>query len=272
MAKNSSLTSGSIVQIPKVYHYDQTHHVLILQDCGDLPTLESVLLNTPPSIEVSAQIGHALGEFLAKLHVWGRENEYMKKTFENYITPVTISLFTSYGKSDATEKELVLTNAEKLVLNEIVTSVIESMQQRETFTMGEFWRGNILVDIDPDTTMLRQIYIIDWEMARYGLPSHDVAQFIPDFVMPPRFKYHLSSNALLSSFLLTYKKLCHLDNQDIKTVATHVGMHIFVWANGFALKYGEDKKQFVAIGTEYMMKAWAQDWSWLERSVIKDLF
>ena len=68
------LPSDAVVTVPTIHYFDDVAHVVIMDDCGvGGVTLKQLMLENPPPVSVAKALGAGLGEFLSRLHVWGRD-------------------------------------------------------------------------------------------------------------------------------------------------------------------------------------------------------
>lgn len=65
----------AIVSVPKIHHFDEHNNVIIMEDCGpDFLNLKEFLCSGNASPNLAKIIGTALGEFIASVHEWSRNN------------------------------------------------------------------------------------------------------------------------------------------------------------------------------------------------------
>jgi 5-methylthioribose kinase len=132
------MTSSSVVRLPKVFFCDGAHHVLILEDVGDLPSLKEFVSGEPaPTPGLSSRIGEELGRFLSNLHVWGKENDQVKALFSHNHGAREVCSWRTAGRLVAAAKKFG-------VDDERIAKIAEKMEQdglksEETLTMGDYW-------------------------------------------------------------------------------------------------------------------------------------
>lgn len=84
------LSPDSLITVPEVFHYDDVNRLIIMSDCGDTSQrLKDLLISSPPSPELSNEIGKLLGEFLGTLHWEGNTEEY--RSTKEYISTSTLA-------------------------------------------------------------------------------------------------------------------------------------------------------------------------------------
>ena len=103
---------------------------------------------------------------------------------------------------------------------------VDSSSHHQTFTMGDFWPGNILVRSSPTGGDLERIYVLDWELSKLGLVGLDVGQFTAEIYLLHRFNPSSSASILLTSFLNSYHLSTSPSEELAKIAATHVGAHL----------------------------------------------
>jgi 5-methylthioribose kinase len=273
--------SNSIVIVPKVLHFDASHHMLIMQDGHSLPTLKEFMSSQPPpSPSLSSQIGTALGEFIANLHELGRtknnnsnlhtllsNNSIGRKVGHRAFYASIVPRAVEYGIEDP-----VLEEVADVVGQEVLTS-------EETLLMGDFWPGNILVDvsssistegtgIEPILT-LRKLWILDWEMCRYGFAATDVGVFAGESYWLSKFRDFNSAEALRRSFLIAYAKM--VSKVDVARVAIQMGTHWVAWTKMVGWGSDEETEECVKKGVEYIREGWKGNEEWLANSLAKEL-
>ncbi|KAF8601464.1 kinase-like protein [Ceratobasidium sp. AG-I] len=175
----------SVVRVPKVYYYDSTTHVLVMEDLAPARPLSTVLIeslerNDPAYIlRLSTQIGSALGSFMGRFHSWTSlpEQSALRARFLQNTTSRETILGIRY--------QLMLGTAAKYGLNrEWMEGMVDTGMKdaREggggggsVIAMADFWFDNVLVSEDEAEGL--RVYIVDWEMARTARPELDVAHF-----------------------------------------------------------------------------------------------
>ena len=74
-------------------------------------------------------------------------------------------------------------NVNKQVCVDTAASIRRDMMDPgETLVMGDFWSGNIWIDMNLETEQLRQLFAIDCDSAQYRLSSEDLCQIEADLV------------------------------------------------------------------------------------------
>lgn len=112
----------------------------------------------------------------------------------------------------------------------ITERTAEIFTSRDTLTMGDFWTGNVMVNLHTDAatgaTTFDGVHIIDWELAKAGVGALDVGQFCAEMLCLTLFKPYAvdSANALIEAFLNEYRSHCRVIAPHFANVAAkHIG-------------------------------------------------
>jgi len=243
------LPSDSLARVPIIYLHDETNHVIIMEDAGrDTVTLKELLRRPdPPSLLTGVAIGRALGEFIANLHVWGKTDQGRTSLdfFDGHQQVRDICAWAMYGRLVDTitgksepvplihDPPLQVTPEGLEKISKFAEERAEEMRSsRETMTMGDFWSGNMLVDLDrggDGTEELRKVLVVDWEAARPGVAAFDVGQFQAEIFTVRHFNPVCGpvSEALDTAFLEGY--LSVQPELDRQKAAQHSAAHLVIW-------------------------------------------
>ncbi|KAI6047831.1 kinase-like domain-containing protein [Pisolithus marmoratus] len=202
-----SIRSGEVtVEAPTLRLHDEETHVMIIDDAGtDSRTLKDVLINESLPTALLEDMGVALGHFLSHLHGSHKRRDVDLSLFANNEVGKTISAWVTYGRivSTLTGKNEIpaLSNppleipGEKLAafskLAETRSMEIRSSTVGDVMTHGDFWPGNIMVclrrGMDGTAEALEKLYVLDWELAKTGLPGLDLGQCCAELYLISRF-------------------------------------------------------------------------------------
>ena len=83
-------------------------------------------------------------------------------------------------------------------------TAIDSLSHHQTFTVGDYRPGNILVRFSPTGDDLERIYVLDWELSKLCLVRLDVCQFTAKMYLLHRFSSSSPASTLLTYFLKSY--------------------------------------------------------------------
>lgn len=263
------LPPDSLARVPIVYLHDDTNHAIIMEDAGrDAVNLKELLRRPdPPSPATGAKIGRALGEFIARLHAWGKTDEGRASLdlFDGNPQARGICAWATYGrlvdtiagKSESLplihDPPLQVTSEELDKISKLAEERAEEMRvSRETMTMGDFWSGNVLVDLDRGSDgseeRLRKVLVVDWEVARPGVAAFDVGQFQAEIFTVRHFNPVCgpASEALNAAFLGGYLSIQpELDRQK---AAQHLATHLVIWTPRVGWEPAEKTRALVEHG------------------------
>ncbi|KAF8640475.1 hypothetical protein AX17_000138 [Amanita inopinata Kibby_2008] len=239
----SLIPNDALVTVPDVYFFDEKEHVIVMQDCGDASvSLKQFMLEGRLSASMGERLGKGLGEFLGQLHVWGRDRAAWQ-LFDANQQAKEMSAWVYYGRLYETLD--VGQNAGVASLRdpplevdlqdmEVIKHVAEKMGSAirnadETFVMGDFWPGNVMVAVDKDGDVER-VYVIDWELCKPGLAGVEIGQFCAEIYFVRHFyaEYGAAASAVLSTFLDAYESIAGVDETVMKIATQHFGAHLVV--------------------------------------------
>jgi Ser/Thr protein kinase RdoA (MazF antagonist) len=262
------LPPDSLAQVPIIYLYDEANHDIIMEDAGrDVVNLKELLKQpTPPSTVTGAAIGRALGEFIARLHVWGKTDQGQSSLdfFDGHPQARDIVAWATYGRLVDTivgksepiplihDPPLEVTSEELERISKLAEQGAgEIRSSRETMTMGDFWPGNVLVDLDRDadgSEKLRKLLVVDWEVARPGVAAFDVGQFQAEIVTVRHFNPVCgpATEALDVAFLEGY--LSVEPGLDRQKAAQHLAMQLVIWTARVGWEPAEKTRELVKQG------------------------
>ncbi|KAJ7611973.1 kinase-like domain-containing protein [Mycena polygramma] len=281
----STLDCGPRASVPTMYHFDEEAYVLIMEDCGaDAPTLKALMCSAaPPSPAVAQEIGSALGEFLGKLHAWGTVDPSMLDFFQENEQAKKITAWVTYGRLISTLTSSTIPAIALLPepvpeedLNDIRAIITERTEEiltsRATLTMGDFWPGNVMVSTAPDGS-LKHVNVIDWELAKPGVPALDVGQFCAEMLTVTLFKPAAvdSSHALVAAFLEAYRAHSGVLAPHFANVAAkHMGAHLVAITPNVGWGTPEETVKAIEVGLEHLMEGCSDRWV-RERSILNPL-
>ncbi|KAJ3869306.1 hypothetical protein EV359DRAFT_70029 [Lentinula novae-zelandiae] len=254
------MPKNSLVTVPKVHLFDEKESVIIMDDCGDQSTtLKQFVLDGKCTLDVAETIGSELGIFLRQLHdILNRERHpAVCDLFEGNAEGKRISAWATYGRLMSTLKgeaelpafdpPLTIEDDEMKVISKVeeeMSSMI--LEARDTFVMGDFWPGNILLSFESHTGVVEKINVIDWELSKTGLPGLDLGQFTAEMDLLRRFcpSFKIAGTKMLSAFYGSYSA-----EEDITRMAMfHWGAHLIAWTPRVPWGSSEETREMVAKG------------------------
>jgi 5-methylthioribose kinase len=258
--------ADAVVTVPDVHYYDKGANVIIMDDCGE----DAVNLKMLIQIALASAIGNALGEFLGQLHTRGREIGSSLTSSKDNRQAREVYAMANYGRLIPTVTGTALINppldipsANLDVLRDLATETAKIIEtSRETFTMGDFWPGNIMISLGKDmdgSPRLERIYVVDWELARLGSPAFDLGQFFAEMNLLRRFhtKCVAETSAVIQAFLATYRRVAAVDNAFARLVLVHIGAHLVCWTPRIPWGDKGRTKQVVAEGLGYLLQGYS---------------
>jgi 5-methylthioribose kinase len=270
---NSLLPSDSKCTVPKVYFYDESNHAFIMDDAGaDSKPLKAFLMESPPDQALALEIGTALGEFIGRLHSYGRKDpERILPIIESqlgrtltawaYYSRIVSTLDGTVADADRLKASDFGVSAEDLHrIDELSKAKHELvMTSNETWTHGDFWTGNVAVTLrtEGDRNVLDKIYVFDWEVTKPGVAGFDIGQFSAELTLISHFMPSTPSDAaareVLAGLLTAYEKGYPVDEALKKNAAVHLGSHFVSW--GVRVPWGdrEETKKLALRGVDLML-------------------
>ncbi|KAF7316517.1 APH domain-containing protein [Mycena indigotica] len=282
--KKSGVCSD-LVDVPAVIHHDKTANFLIIEDCGEQAlTLKQLMLTATPTLETATRIGAALGEFLGRFHAWGQEQKDLLAFFDQNEQAKNITAIITYGRLIpmlTTRKvpavELLSEPIPQEDLDAIQAIVDERTAQIHTaktaLTMGDFWTGNVLINMEPSSGEFLQANVIDWELAKPGIRALDVGQFCAEMHCVSIFHPEKanSADALIKAFLAEYRLHCgEMEDHLAGTAAKHIGAHLVTIAPTVGWGPPDESVKAVQEGLTYLWEGCSSKWL-RERSMFAPL-
>ncbi|KAH7885995.1 kinase-like domain-containing protein [Phlebopus sp. FC_14] len=286
---SSQNAESALVTVPVVRLFDRDHHVLIIDDCGgDSCTLKQLLIGESLPMAVSEKIGSELGHFISQIHSW----DVTDPDFSKNEVAKTMSAFVTYGRLVSTltgehqipalQDPLLGVSEEKLEAISRVASArhaaILSAKSSDALTHGDFWPGNIMVCVrrgtDGAVEDVERLYVLDWELAKAGLPGLDLGQFCAEMHLLSSFHpaRKTSTSAVIESFLSVYKQSSRADPELARVALGHIGAHLVAWTPRVSWGGKERTREVVEEGVDLLLLSSDGSTSALQKSVIGPLF
>ena len=223
------------VRAPRPVDVNAEIPVLIMEDIGDVPSLDQWLREeNPAGLEEKAALqGRRLGRFLGRLHTTTSNDDRYADAFNNRPMQET-RLAVQYQNVAEMLRAGGVDDADTLGAR------AESLGERllepgHCLTMGDLWPSSVLVAEEG-------LCLIDWELAHYGRPLQDVAHFLAHLWMQ---RHRASSDAVAEAveihrdfFLTTYADMLSTTEAPLWTdverrdAVVHFGAEILVRAVG----------------------------------------
>lgn len=304
----ASLPSNARVTVPAVHHFDTAVHVIIMDDARGAMPLKAALLDGRIAPLRAAALGADLGAFLRALHARGQVDEVLREALGAHTWAREVSAFVTYGRLGATlrapgggcaagtgagattrDMEVVsVLGEEPLGVSEDTLRVVEALAERrvaqirggeqsrdETFVMGDFWPGNVLVRQDgAEGEEEVQVMVVDWEMARLGLAGLDVGQFCAELATVRQLRPERAEAAgeVLKSFVRAYfaGDVGPEADERRRVAVGHFGVHLAVWTPRTGWNAGPEATRAVVLNGVARLAAGADaDRIWTDEELVQ---
>ncbi|KAF8628251.1 hypothetical protein AX15_004026 [Amanita polypyramis BW_CC] len=239
----SIMPDDALVTVPEVYLFDEKANVIIMEDRGETSVpLKQFMRAGRLSPSMGVKLGKELGIFIGRLHLWGKDRAVWEY-FDGHKEARQMSAWAYYGRLYETldpnqnadlavlrDPPLEVSPEDLQVVKKVADKMSHAIQNEpETFVMGDFWPGNIMIRVGEGEEVERA-YIIDWEMSKPGLAGVEIGQFCAEIGFVRHFhpEYAAAANAVLSTFLEAYKETAMPGEGVLDTAAVHMGTHYAV--------------------------------------------
>ncbi|KAL8640389.1 MAG: hypothetical protein Q9226_008754 [Calogaya cf. arnoldii] len=254
------LSEVSAVKVPRVRNYDRDAKVLVMSDAGNKTLKEAY--GDLDIVDV-AEIGGALGEWLALLH-----NKTREMSIGEGGNPIAKSIYRwSYSHLAQVAEEYGLDVEFSEYIDRTYGSLLE--KDDELVCHGDFWPGNVMINEEGTLT------IVDWELCRRGCAETDVAQFAAEAYLLDRFR---GGKGLMDAFLKAYRwKRNEVgvdlteDRRFVKRVAVYMGVHLVFWPALVKWAEHSETRAVIELGHELMRRGDAEDMAWLCENLLGGL-
>jgi hypothetical protein len=134
--------------------------------------------------------------------------------------------------------------------------------------MGDFWPGNMMVTLDGDN--LKNIHLLDWELAKPGLPGVEIGQFCAEMHLLRRFHPSAKEAAglILETFLEAYIQQSTPDIQVARDALVHLACHLVILTPRVAWGDKASTRKVVQEGLQLLIGASSRDEVWLRDSIV----
>ncbi|KAL7747350.1 hypothetical protein RI367_007253 [Sorochytrium milnesiophthora] len=247
----SQLTVSGAIRVPEVLNYDPDHKVLVIQDAGE----RSITLKEyGPSCthESAVAIGSALGTFVRDLH----KASVPSPAFQN-LPAKRLLRSIMYDRLQVTADSLGGdTELAERVTRRARAFGDEYAELSKEFTHGDLWPGNVLVQLDSQGAYAGTVWVVDWELSRFGSAALDIAQFAAETHLLAVYRNAIVAE-LTKAFLTSYRgaELAWSDRH-MRICCIHFGVHILLWMP--LAGWTEDSKErqpVLLAAAEYVDKA-----------------
>jgi len=124
-----------------------------------------------------------------------------------------------------------------------------------------------------DGERLKRIYVLDWELAKTGLPGADVGQFCAEIYLLCQFEAVAKDSAsrILSTFLEAYSRVGKPNITTCRDAMVHWGVHLAVWTPRVPWGDKATTRKVVEEGVQLLVEASSANEDWLGASYIGPL-
>ncbi|KAF9556278.1 hypothetical protein CPC08DRAFT_752601 [Agrocybe pediades] len=212
----NSGTTSIPVQIPEAIHHDDQAHILIITDLGqNSRTLKQCLVEDAKSLDVQ-QVGKALGEWLAELHIWGRTEAAapLRRVLSqnNDLTDGPIR----YACSRLLPEDDPLWKAVRAHIDDLRD--LDKKGDSNFVVHGDFITGNVMVvpKVSQNGVKTTKLAVIDWEAANCrNFTWNDIGQMCAEMYFPTFFGHAGNlGTEMVSAFLKAYISRRELSEED----------------------------------------------------------
>ena len=163
-----SETTGPSIRAPRLLDWQEEPHVLLMEDCGPIPTLGRWLRSGEPVEARAPEVGGQLGHFVGRLHRTTLGDADCAAAFDNRPMQETRRAVQYQGVADMLRAGGV---DDVEALGERAAALgDELLSTGRCLTMGDLWPPSVLVGAEG-------LRIIDWELAHFGRPLQDIAHW-----------------------------------------------------------------------------------------------
>ena len=127
-----------------------------------------------------------------------------------------------------------------------------------------------MVNLDQDQ-QLRHLYILDWEMAKTGIPGVELGQFCAEMHLLTRFDdvAREPASIVLSNFLEAYPRISIPDHRFARDALAHWGGHLVILTPRLPWGDKPSTRKVVMEGVEFLVGSWQENF--LKQSVVQAL-
>ncbi|KAG8714912.1 hypothetical protein FRC11_006505 [Ceratobasidium sp. 423] len=226
---DASLTGcDSVVQVPRLIHYDRETHTIFLSDLGSDVTKLSEMFDDrfqhaysdfdQADIKATAlNIGSALGDFLGRLHRWSNSPEHRQPFPHPHRLENLFAIFCNLAARSATKFGVKEAWLEEMLAEELQKSATDD----QVLAIGDFSLNNISVHRLPNHGKLR-VYIVDWELCRPACPESDLSELTGSWLSFAHYRRIGNDFPFLPSLYKAYREHYAVDRTRI---TLRVGLH-----------------------------------------------
>ncbi|EED19069.1 conserved hypothetical protein [Talaromyces stipitatus ATCC 10500] len=285
-ARDTSVSPPITVKTPRLFDFDSTTHMQIMEDLPESSDLKTWLLAPDTGMRVdepaAKAIGHALGSWLGSFHAWTTldaqaglrqklaKNKSMQqlKFIINYDTLIgTIDQYPQILESSRSVFEKVRAHAAEEISAHSTENNSHDGSDGWGPIHGDFWTGNVLIN-----HAQHSLFIIDWEMAQLGMRALDLGQVLAELYKVKHFKNNDGGVWIMEGLMEKYPLL---NETQAFQIAVHMGVHLVCWSAVAGVTWGTARQieGAINIGRDLITKGWEKDREWfLDDGTLRLLF
>ncbi|KAK4226069.1 kinase-like domain-containing protein [Podospora fimiseda] len=269
-----------VVRTPKIYHFNHETNTKVIEYLDSALSLKDYALKhfvtpDPSRKPFCLDVGKSLGIWLRTFHDWGNKPEQSRLQNvlkqDNCLQTLRHRVYYSALVGDVKRFPDILSDA-KEVFEQVEKTAAEELKREDLVVIhGDFWTGNsLLKDQVPQDGLKPDIFIVDWEMAQYGVRPVDLGQMIAECYELLLFKNIEDGKWLVEGFVEGYGPI---DEEFAFRALINVGIHLVIWGSRVA-GWGtpEQVQEVVGKGKEIIVHAWNKDRVWFEAGDLACLF
>ena len=177
LSENQYMLEHTSVRIPKLIFSDDSQYILIMQDAGEhLISLFDLLKKNETNLIDEKKL-HSVGKEIHKFLKFLSDKSNITPqthadTFENNAVLEATIKYGTFISHDQADKHNLRAELDSF-LKYLPNLLEKSSDPSDVFRFGDLWPNSILIDKKE-----LKIWIIDWELARFGKPRKDLEQLM----------------------------------------------------------------------------------------------
>ena len=255
---------ASAVHAVRLLSYDNVQKLLCIEDGGSRNLKDSY-----DDLRLDMRmVGRELGSWIAALHVSSRETSLALPGQDVTLSqsknnPIAVEIYRhSYNNLHIALSQYGHDPDLAACINEDFGSLLKL--DDECVCHGDYWPGNILVDLKAGQNEATNLTIVDWELTRRGTSATDVGQFAAEAFLLDHFR---GDRGLLPAFLDGYaaarEKLVSSTSFGkawLRRMVVHWAVHVAYWPTRVEWTDIEGTKELVDLGVGVLRDVLDENW------------
>ncbi|MFH5886219.1 phosphotransferase family protein [Halalkalibaculum sp. DA3122] len=228
-AETLSEISSAQVRPPERLLYEPNQSLLVMEDIGSVPAIDSWL----SSAAETTQIGSLLGHFIGQLHKKTFNDSGLRKQFNNKPIQETRNQVQYQPAADYASEIISIQNTNFEARTKALGEKL--LDPGKCLVMGDLWPASILIKNG-------NLRLIDWEFVHYGRPLQDAGHFVAHCWMQAHTASSSSeTNKWKQLWLSFWRKYQHttgevfeelFNQEEHDFMTTHIAAEVLVRAAG----------------------------------------